>query len=98
MFNDFGSHSLITFLEPDGCPQGYTSRGFNNPRCPGTGQCCTTGYRDDCGQSCAKQLCEGKVGGKWIPLDYNSNPFTCEIGNTADFKCKSIVATWFTMI
>ena len=52
------------------CPEGFTG-----PTVDGN---CTKGWASDCDESCAKDRC-GKVGGKWIPLDYGTHPYTCNI-------------------
>ena len=52
------------------CPNGY-----KGPNADGN---CTKRWTNDCGESCAKDIC-GKAGGKWIPLDYGTHPYTCNI-------------------
>ena len=36
------------------------------------------GWSKTCGKGCAKPECE-RSGGSWIALDYNSNPYTCQM-------------------
>ena len=80
----------MIFSEAVKCPIGYVLGGINeDAECPGTGLCCGAGWADACGEACAKKHCE-EVGGTWIApgwqmdgtwiSDYNSRPFTCEVG------------------
>ena len=43
--------------------------------------CCTRQFLPSrCNKPCAMGLCE-HAGGKWIPKDYRTNPYTCQIGS-----------------
>jgi hypothetical protein len=53
------------------CPVGY-----NGPDATGK---CTAGWSAACGEECAKAKCNPSKGGNWIPLDYNNNPYTCQM-------------------
>jgi len=63
-------------VEANGCPTGLQPN--SNGKCPGSGQCCTTGWSASCNQACATQRCTS-TGGSWIPLNYASNAYTCEM-------------------
>jgi hypothetical protein len=52
------------------CPTGY-----NGPEPTGK---CKAGWSSNCGEDCAKINC-AKAKGKWIPLDYSRNPYTCQM-------------------
>merc|ERR1711939_260735 len=56
------------------CPEGYIPTG---KKCPGTGTCCRASWTKSCGEGCAKAKCDA-FKGEWIPLDYKTNPYTCE--------------------
>jgi len=66
---------------PQACPSGYDSA-RSAGKCPGNGLCCGTGWTADCDMLCAKSSCLAS-GGNWISLDFNSNPYTCEIPQAA---------------
>lgn len=53
-----------------GCPRGYIG-----PDAMGK---CTAGWSKRCGEACAKFNC-ARARGKWIPLDYSKNPYTCQM-------------------
>jgi hypothetical protein len=53
-----------------GCPIGY-----GGPDATGK---CTAGWSKKCGEDCAKFNC-ARATGTWIPLDYNRNPYTCQM-------------------
>jgi hypothetical protein len=56
------------------CPPGYNSE-FADPN---NNNYCTSGWSESCGESCRKQSCIDN-GGKWIPLDYRYNAYTCQM-------------------
>lgn len=58
------------------CPPGYTVKNEST----GT---CRKSWTSSCGESCAKNLCTSN-GGTWIPLDYSSNPYTCQMPRERD--------------
>jgi hypothetical protein len=83
---DCGVDYSIDALE--GCPDGYTSRDAKGR--------CTMLWSSTCDDKCAKQKCETANGGRWIPLDYTNNPYTCDMprdcpknftGKSVDGKC-----------
>ena len=62
------------------CPAGYAKDGNNK---------CVKSWTSDCGESCANDLCTGEKG-KWIPLDYYKNPYTCQMPDvqvSSDIDC-----------
>ena len=59
------------------CPEGYSG-----PNADGN---CTAGWIPSCGEDCAKDKC-AKANGKWIPLDYGSNPYTCQMDDPTNMK------------
>ena len=62
------------------CPPWYGKiESKNKAKCPGDGICCGAGYRKNCGEQCAKNLCTG-AGGTWVPVDHGKYPYTCEMG------------------
>lgn len=72
----FAEHSLITEgFEDNSTNEMKCPEGFSGPNANGH---CTKSWSADCDESCAKDLCS-KAGIKWIPLDYATNPYTCEI-------------------
>merc|ERR1712138_64333 len=68
------------------CPEGYIPTG---KKCPGTGTCCRASWTKSCGEGCAKAKCDA-FKGEWIPLDYKTNPYTCE---TTGGDVKKVVET-----
>ena len=46
---------------------------------------CAMSYNDNCNEGCAKQMCEAG-NGVWLPRDYNSNPYTCEMAMPQGIK------------
>merc|ERR1712159_416099 len=56
------------------CPEGFKPTG---KLCPGGGACCGARWTKSCGEGCAKAKCDA-FKGVWIPLDYKTNPYTCE--------------------
>jgi hypothetical protein len=54
----------------EACPTGYQG--------PDSTGKCTAGWSKNCGEACAKINC-AKTRGKWIPLDYKNNPYTCQM-------------------
>lgn len=94
-------------IESNGCPTGYSVKPPPT-KCPGNGKCCKAGWSAACSQSCATTRCTS-TGGSWIPLDYNSNPYTCEMpkppkankycdepnGDNAGFDCLCAAGTGF---
>ena len=65
------------------CPEGYTG-----PNADGN---CIKSSDAACGEACAKDRCS-KVGGKWVPLDYATNPYTCHV-KTPDSVCAATDTT-----
>lgn len=66
------------YIFKDTPPTGASSacpKGFAGPNASGH---CTKSWSADCDESCAKDLCS-KAGIKWIPLDYATNPYTCDV-------------------
>jgi len=63
-------------IEATGCPTGLQPN--SKGKCPGSGQCCTAGWKAACGQGCVKQRCSS-TGGSWIPLNYAVDAYTCEM-------------------
>lgn len=59
--------TLTTFAA---CPVGYSGP-------DATGKC-VTGWSKACEQKCAEAKCSSAKG-KWIPLDYKKNPYTCQM-------------------
>jgi hypothetical protein len=68
------------------CPKGFKPTG---KPCPGGGTCCGAGWTKSCGEGCAKAKCDA-FKGEWIPLDYKTNPYTCE---TTGGDVKKVVET-----
>ena len=59
------------------CPEGYSGPDDNNK--------CIASWTPNCGEDCAKDRC-AKANGKWIPLDYGSNPYTCQMDDSTNMK------------
>ena len=85
--------NLIPYLSSqitEQCPHGWresnaiTIQERESWRKSGCGEknelCCTRRYEPSrCNKHCAMRLCE-HAGGKWIPKDYMTNPYTCQLG------------------
>merc|ERR1712093_169970 len=56
------------------CLEGFKPTG---KLCPGGGACCGARWTKSCGEGCVKAKCDA-FKGEWIPLDYKTNPYTCE--------------------
>ena len=74
--------SIFILVKID-CPVDYTIDNGNG-QCPGvccprSGICCIAHWSSACGEYCAKDRCEARIG-TWIAKDYMSNPYTCLIG------------------
>ena len=61
---------IITYNRFEACPRGY-----KGPEPTGK---CKAGWSTKCGEDCAKNNC-AIAEGKWIPLDYSKNPYTCQM-------------------
>ena len=62
-----------------GCPSGFEPGGT----CPQNGPCCKASWSKTCGPECVRSQCEG-AGGAWVVVDYNSNPYTCQMRTGLD--------------
>jgi len=70
----YGTSQTTTTKTHSKCPPGY-----NNPRADvNNNNYCYAGLSNECGEGCHKSQCASS-GGKWIPLDYNYNAYTCQM-------------------
>ena len=70
----YGTTQTTTTTTPAKCPPGYDNpiADVNNKNY------CYAGWKADCDDLCVKKNCISN-GGKWIPLDYRYNAYTCQM-------------------
>lgn len=71
----YGKTTIFSTTTLAKCPPGY-----NNPTANPDNNYCYAGWTSDCGEDCRRERCASN-GGKWIPLDYNYNAYTCKMGD-----------------